>query len=139
MDENTFDENLIKFSFEGEKGVSEDLLQKYGKTYQPKQVIIKEGEESDDIYMVYSGSCYVVKLIEDSYKVLNIIHKGELFGEMAVFDEKLRSATIIAKEETVCLKFPKDSFIEVFRVHPRWIDKILGEMSSRIVEMVNKL
>lgn len=137
---NEFDKDLIKFGFEGEKGISDELLKKYGKKYEKNNIIIKEGDESDDIYMVYKGSCYVTKKINNTYKVLNIISEGELFGEMAVFDEKIRSATIVAKEdETVCLEFPKEVFIEIFRVHPRWVDQILGEMSGRIVEMIKKL
>ena len=135
-----FDEDLVKFSFEGESGVSDELLKKYGKNYKKNQLIIKEGEISDDVYLIYNGSCYVTKYIDKVYKVINILKTGELFGEMAVFDENRRSATIIAKDEgTTCLKFPKDDFIEIFKVHPRWIDKIVCEMSLRTVKMIRKL
>ncbi len=140
MDENVFDQDLIQFSFEGEKAISEDLLKKYGKRYKKKQIVIKEGDPSDDVFLIYKGSCYVVKNINNSLKVLNIVGVGELFGEMSFFDEKMRSATIAAREnETVCLQFPKDIFIEIIKVHPKWIDKILNEMSVRIVNMVKKL
>ncbi|MBU1076066.1 MAG: cyclic nucleotide-binding domain-containing protein [Spirochaetes bacterium] len=135
-----FDNDLIKFGFEGSKGISDELLEKYGKKYNKNQIIINEGDASDDVYILYEGSCFVLKRVGETYKVLNIINPGEVFGEMAVFNEKIRSATVAASEDnTICLKFPKDVFINIFRIHPRWVDKILGEMSERIVEMVKKL
>ena len=138
--ENFINEEIYRFSYEGIKGVSTALLKKFGKIYKKNQVIIKEDEVSDDIYLVYNGSCYVVKKVNEKYKIMNVIYAGEIFGEMAVFDEKLRSATIAAKEDrTICLKFSKDEFIEIYRMHPRWMDKIIQEMSFRIIKMIKKL
>lgn len=139
MDDFT-NEEIYKFSYEGVKSVSLELLKKFGKMYKKNQIIIKEDEESDDIYLVYKGSCMVVKKVNEKYRIMNIIHSGEIFGEMAVFDEKIRSATIAAKiDRTVCLKFSKDEFIEIYKIHPRWMDKIIQEMSLRILKMIKKL
>jgi CRP/FNR family transcriptional regulator len=133
-------EEIYKFSYEGIKSVSLELLKKYGKMYKKNQIIIKEDEESDDIYLVYKGSCMVVKKVNEKYRIMNIIHSGEIFGEMAVFDEKIRSATIAAKvDRTVCLKFSKDEFIAIYKIHPRWMDKIIQDMSLRILKMIKKL
>ncbi len=138
--ENLFDQSYIKFIFEGEKAISKELLQKYGKVYKKNQIIIKEGDRSDDVYLLLKGSCYVAKSMDKAYKIMNILKEGELFGEMAVFDENLRSATIAAREEqTLCLKFHKDEFIEIFKAHPRWLDKLVSEMSERIVNMIKEL
>ena len=116
-------EDIYRFSYEGVKSVSIELIKKFGKMYKKNQIIIKEDEESDDIYLVYKGSCLVVKKVNEKYRVMNIIHSGEVFGEMAVFGEK------IAKEE----------FIEIYKIHPRWMDKIIQEMSIRILKMIKKL
>ncbi len=132
--------DMIKFGFEGEKGISDEILRKYAKQYKKNKIIIHEDDESDDVYYILKGSAFVAKRIEDKYKVLNILYKGELFGEMAVFDQPKRSATIISKEEqTICLKIPKNDFIEIFKLHPRWVDKIILEMSDRIVKMMKKI
>jgi len=135
-----FDEDLIKFGFEGEKEVSKPILLKFGRKYKKHSIIIKEGDVKDDIYIILKGSCYVTKKIDGKYKVLNIINKGEIFGEMAVFGQTKRTATIIAKEDnTICLKFKKEDFMEIFKLHPRWVDKIINEISVRIVKMIKKL
>ncbi len=133
-------EEIYKFSYEGINSVSTELLNKYGKTFNKNQIIIKEDEESDDIYLVYKGSCNVVKLVNEKYKIMSILYSGELFGEMAVFDQKIRSATIAAREDqTTCLKFSKEEFIEIYKIHPRWMDKIIQEISLRILKMIKKL
>ena len=138
--ENFITEDIYEFSHDGIKSVSLELLKRFGKMYKKNQIIIKEDEVSDDIYLVYKGSCLVVKNVNNKYRVMNIIHAGEIFGEMTVFGEKIRSATIAAKvDKTVCLKFSRDEFIEIYKIHPRWMNKIIQEMSIRILKMIKKL
>jgi len=136
---NNFDIDLIKFGFEGEKALNQQILNRYGIQFSEKEIIINENEISDEIFYILKGSVYAAKKDGSKYKVLNIVKKGELFGEMAVFDVPKRSATIIARENTICLKFPKKDFIEIFKLHPRWVDKIIEEMTGRIVTMLKKI
>ena len=87
-----------------------------------------------------NGSCYVTKKEGNKYKILNQLNKGDLFGEMALFSKTERTATVIAKDDnTIVLKFGKDDFIEIFKLHPRWVDKIIHQMSDRIIKMLKKL
>jgi|GEM_PF-1543539 CRP-like cAMP-binding protein len=135
-----FDSDIIKFGFEGEEALTDEILKKYGKSFNEKDIIINEGEKSNSVFYLLEGRCWVCKKIGDKYKVLNIIRKGEIFGEMSLFDIELRSATVIAMDTpTKCLIFPKEDFIELFKLHPRWVDTILRNMSKRIINMIEKL
>jgi signal transduction histidine kinase len=70
-------------------------------SFAPSQVIFKEGDAGDGIFFVKDGVVQIsaVAGYGDS-KVLSRIPPGELFGEMAVLDNKPRSATATAEEST---------------------------------------
>ncbi len=132
-------EELIRFGFEGESGLTTEFIQKFSVKYPKNKIVISEGERSTDVYYILEGSVYVTKKMHDTYKVLSFLDKGDIFGEMGVIEETIRSATIITREDTTLLKFSKEEFKEILKIHPRWIDKIIQEMSERIIIMIKKL
>lgn len=132
-------EDLIKFGFEGEGGLTEEFIKRYSLSFPKNKIVIQEGERSSDVYYILDGAVYVAKKLHDTFKILTFLDKGDIFGEMGVFEETTRSATIITKTDSRFLKFTKDEFIEILKIHPRWIDKIITDMSERIVQMLQKL
>ena len=76
-------------------------------------VILKEGEESQDFYFIFSGLVKVTKSIKDaeqSQKHLATLGAGDFFGEGALLSDKMRGATVTALEPTVLLKLPQAKF-----------------------------
>lgn len=69
-------------------------------TYEPASVIIKEGEFDCWVYFLITGSLEIVK----NGKVIGKLQRnGDLFGEMGVIEGSPRSASIIAKTESIVL------------------------------------
>ena len=64
--------------------------------YAPGASIIKEGEEGDEAYIVVEGRCRVVKEIEGERTELRIMGEGEAFGEVALFADQRRTASVEA-------------------------------------------
>ncbi len=128
------DYDLIKLGFEGEQNITSELFYKYGKTYEPKQIIIKEGDFGKDVYLIISGKVVVAEKLTSSnkYKVLATLGPGEIFGEMAMIDGQPRSATLVAATPCKILVFSPENFEKVFKTHPRWALKILSALSKRI-------
>ena len=71
-------------------------------TYSTKQLIIREGDPSNDLYYIINGSVTVV--IEDTKGneiVLAYLNPGEFFGEIGMFgDEHSRTASVRAKPKS---------------------------------------
>jgi CRP-like cAMP-binding protein len=76
------DYDLMKLGFEGEQAITNELFYKYGKTYEPKQIIIKEGEYGKDVYLIISGKVVVAEKLSTSkkYKILATLGPVEIFG-----------------------------------------------------------
>ena len=60
--------------------------------FSTNQVIFNEGDPGDAMYVVLDGAVR----IESSGKVLSRLHSADIFGEMALVDDSLRSASAIA-------------------------------------------
>src|SRR3982750_2978253 len=81
-----------------------DLLKRNSRrrSFRKAQVIFREGDSSDALYVIEQGNVEISALIGPrERRVLAIFGPGDYFGEIAVIDSKPRSATAIAKAKTV--------------------------------------
>lgn len=63
------------------------------KTYKDGETIFREGEQGSTAYVVQEGEVEIVRIVDGVDRVLGIVGKGGIFGEMALIDAKPRSAT----------------------------------------------
>lgn len=127
------DYDLIKLGFEGEQAITQQLFFKYGKTFEPKKIILKEGDTGQDVYIIISGMVLVTeKQKSGQYRVLNRLGAGEIFGEMALLENEVRSATLISATDVKLLILSPEQFEKIFQTHPRWAFKIIGALCRRI-------
>jgi len=82
------------------------------------EVLFKEGDPGDEIYIIKKGKIRIYKEIEGEERTLAILKEGEIFGEMAVLDGKPRSASAAAVENTVLEVLSKESIVSVINSHP---------------------
>jgi CRP-like cAMP-binding protein len=74
----------------------------------PNDVLIREGDVSDQLFLLMSGRMRVTKGVEGTEFTMNEIGAGELLGEVAAFDQQPRSASVVALEPTELAAFPID-------------------------------
>ena len=84
------------------------------KTFKKGDVVIKEGDISDDIYIIKEGSVEIIKKDKNGQKLIDVFHEGDIFGELGIIFGKKRTATVIAKTD-----------IKVEIVNPRLFGDIL--------------
>lgn len=96
-------------------------------------VIVKEGDQAIAFYMISSGRAEVVKGKQGSKpRVLNKLGPGEFFGEMALLDGYLRSASVRALEDTECLVLSRWDFLAELRSSPSIAVQMLPILSRRL-------
>lgn len=104
------------------------------------QVILTEGEVGDAMFLIVSGKVSVSKVVEDQCRIeLGEMGPGEYFGEMALFDNMQRSATVMTTEETMVLMLHQREFSEVVREYPQVALQICTDLSRRVRELQTKL
>lgn len=68
--------------------------------YEDGEQIIKEGDFDPWLYFLLSGA---IRIVKEDVTISTIHKKGEIFGEMRVIDDEMRSASVHAIGDTVCL------------------------------------
>jgi CRP-like cAMP-binding protein len=132
-------EEIMKIAFQAEEALDEVVIGKFGKRFKDKQILIREGDIQQKIFWILSGEVYITRKLGDKYKVLTVLGKGELIGEMSFFDKSVRSATVIAKGDVHALEFTKENFADIYAASPQWSRRLMVSLARRIRLMVEKL
>jgi len=110
-----------------------------GKVYQKGDVIVRQGEEGQCMYVVASGKVEV--LVQKGRKQVRMATLGprDFFGEMAIFDSEKRSATVRALGEVQTIVIEKKTFEDMVRYMPWLAFRVVEKMSQRIRELDREL
>jgi CRP/FNR family transcriptional regulator, cyclic AMP receptor protein len=101
--------------------------------YPRNAIIINEGDHSDSLYVIRSGSVKVFLGNDEGKEViLNVQRTGEYFGELALIDSGPRSASVITQEKTVLSLISKADFEEFLQQHPAATVKIMRGLVKRL-------
>ncbi|RLC41443.1 MAG: hypothetical protein DRH51_03125 [Candidatus Coatesbacteria bacterium] len=114
--------------------LGEEVFEKYGKVYKNGEVICKEGDKGDSMYIIYEGAVKITKRAHDKETTLAVLKEGDFFGEMAIIDREPRSASAIAEGETKIIELDERIFEEQIKSNPKIIMQILKKMSQRLRE-----
>lgn len=103
-----------------------------GKSYNDGEIICREGDEGRKMFVIQEGEVEVIKKTQDGEFFLTTLKKGEIFGEMAMFDHLPRSATIRSVGKAIVLSIDKKGFFAKASKDPSLAFHILESMSRRI-------
>ena len=106
----------------------------------PDQQIIQEGEVGETMYLIVTGKVRVHKNAEAGCDVeLATMGPGDYFGEMALFEDVNRSASVSTVEQTHLMALHKREFTETVREYPQVALQICKEMSRRLRQLHQKI
>ena len=111
------------------------------KSYPSKQLIIREGDPSTDLYYIISGSVSVQ--VEDKKGreiVLAYLNPGDFFGELGLFDETLkRSAFVRAKEKCEIAQISYERLKGLNEIFPDLMFSIASQLAIRLRKTSRKV
>ncbi len=106
-----------------------------GKVYGDGEIIIRQGESGDSMYEIQDGEVEVIQEKDGREVRLAVLGRGDFFGEMAIFEREVRSATVRAKGEVRALTIDKRTFLRRITEDPSIAFRIVERMSHRIREL----
>jgi len=99
--------------------------------FRANEVIFHEGDVGVDLYIITQGNVLVYREKESSPFEIKVFGDGEFFGEMALLDEKTRSANARAISDVEMLMLDRRFFLEAVRIEPGISIFIMKELSLR--------
>lgn len=110
-----------------------------GKLYQDGEYIVREGEAGECMYVIQSGKVEVVRRDREKEFCLAVLGDGDCFGEMALFEREVRSASVRALGEVWVLTLEKRTFLRRVHEDPSLAFRILEKLSRRIRQLNDSL
>ena len=103
-----------------------------GKTYQAGDIIVREGERGYCMYVVQDGFVEVMINSGDQQVQLRTLGKDEFFGEMAIFEDEIRTATVRALGPVRLLSVDHKNILQRIHEDPSLAYRLMKVMSNRI-------
>ena len=100
------------------------------KSYNAGEILFKEGDSADGLYLIRRGSVTVSRKISGNEVVLSYVAAGNYVGEMALMSDAPRSATIRAAVPTEVIMLAAGRFIEVMASH----STVRGRIDSKLLD-----
>jgi CRP-like cAMP-binding protein len=106
-----------------------------GKVYNDGDVIVRQGEAGDCMYEILEGTVEVLREKNGQEVCLAVLSKGDFFGEMAIFEREVRSATVRVMGEVRAMTIDKKTLLRRISEDPSLAFRIVEKMANRIREM----
>jgi CRP-like cAMP-binding protein len=104
------------------------------------EVVFREGDGSDTCYVIRSGRVRAIREHSDGRSItLANFGPGDFFGELAMFDDERRSATVEALDDTDAIGILGGDMRRLLRAHPDISVKLLAALGRRLRETNERL
>jgi CRP/FNR family transcriptional regulator, cyclic AMP receptor protein len=120
------------------EAVSQATAHSVMRSHPAGQVILLENDWGSSVYFILEGWAKIRTYNLDGKEVtLNILGKGEIFGEMAPLDEVPRSTDVITLAPTVIANIPAQDFVNLLHSEPQ-AGIHLAQLMARRLRQVNR-
>jgi CRP-like cAMP-binding protein len=112
---------------------------KMERTYPGNSLLFAEGEPGNELYIIQEGSVKINKIVNNQEVVLAVLRKGDIFGEMALLENKPRTASAEIIEACTVLAVNRANFTELIKTSPELVARLTTLMAERIWLMYRQL
>lgn len=103
-----------------------------GKLYRDGEVLCREGDEGDRMFIIQQGTVEVVTSNGGRETRLATLAEGAIIGEMAVFEREPRSATVRAVGDVRALTVDKKNLLRRVSEDPTMAFRLIQTLSERV-------
>ena len=110
-----------------------------GREYKAGEIIVQQGDAGNCMFVIQKGEVEALAELDGRQLRLRTMGRNEFFGEMALFEKEVRTATIRAIRPTRVLTIDKKNFLGGVHEDPSLSFRILQMMSHRIRDLTDRL
>jgi len=118
------------------------FIMKHGKkrVFQKEELIVTEGSLSSTVYIILTGKVQVFrKDLLNNTVVITYLTDGDIFGEMGIFLDRKRSASVISVTEVVLAEFTNAEFVKALLEIPDLMYRLFQSFAQNLTQMNDKL
>ncbi len=107
--------------------------------YPQNTMIFSESQRGKDLYIIQSGEVAISKVVNGNEVILAVLKKGDMFGEMALLENKPRSASAIAHSDCRLMVVNLANFNQMVTTQPQMISRLTTTLADRLWSMYRQL
>jgi CRP-like cAMP-binding protein len=108
------------------------------RSYSAEQVLFREGEPGDGLYLVVEGSVRISKTSPTGEEALAVLESPAFFGEMALIDDSARAADAIVNEDSLLFFLPLPELRSLIEAQHRIALKILYSLCAVLAQRLRE-
>lgn len=108
-------------------------------TYAREEYIVRQGDESSQMYIVEQGRVRIETRVADEPQVVSVLQPGEFFGEMSLLTGEKRAADVVAAQETEVIVVDRETLAPIIERNSELaerISQVLAERQRRLREVL---
>ncbi len=103
----------------------------FKRVYQDNTMICCEHEPGNELFIIQEGQIKITKVIQNKEVLLAVLKEGDIFGEMALIENKPRSASAIAFGTTRVMAVNKNNFENMISTQPQLVARLISLLAER--------
>ena len=109
------------------------------KSYEKDTLIMAECQSGSEMYIIQEGEVHITKVVDDKEVTLAMLKKGDMFGEMALLENKPRSANAVAHTDCKLMTVNRANFDKMVMTQPQLVARLTTTLADRIWSMNRQL
>lgn len=111
--------------------VTENPQSSMSRTFRDNTMIFCENEPGNELYIIQAGRVKITKIVDEEV-LLAVLKPGDIFGEMALLENRPRSASAISFGDVGLLAINKSNFEGMVQSQPQLATRLIQLLSERI-------
>lgn len=98
------------------------------------RLLFRKGDVGHEMFIILKGKVDIIDEIEDKKKILAELGPGEIFGEMAMFEKRARSAHALVKDQSQILVLSEDVLGKLLekKIPRRFLANVIAVLCHRL-------
>lgn len=109
------------------------------RTYPKNTMIFSECQSGNEMFIIQEGQVKISKVVDGKEVILAVLKKGDFFGEMALLENKPRSASAIAHENCRLMAVNRQNFDQMVSTQPQLIARLTTTLADRLWAMTRQM
>ncbi len=112
--------------------MSDPLFARFGREYRAGDVLFREGEGGEEMFVIQSGAVQITKYVGGEDRPLATLGRGEFLGEMAILNGKPRTATAVVLEDARVLVIDAKTLETMISKNPEIAMRLIKKLARRL-------
>ena len=107
--------------------------------YPKDTMIFSEAQTGSDMFIIQRGEVSITQVVNGNEVTLAVLKKGDMFGEMALIENKPRSANALAHSDCTLMVINRSNFNQMVATQPQLVAKLTTTLADRLWSMYRQL